>query len=365
MERRNPSPFLVRVNGALRVRHCSHRTGQTYIHWFRRFILFHDKTHPERMGVAHVAAFLIHPAVDRGVSPIAQNQALNALAFIYRHVPNRPLGDIGTVVRARRRPRIPLVLSREEVSRTLRFLDGVHWLITCLRYGSGLLPMESLRLRAENLDVAHRAIIVRSGKGDKDRVVTLPGAMVEPLQRHLANRHTLFERDVKAGVGSVEMPHALARKYPNAAREWRWQYVFPAGRVGTDPRSGIRRRHHLDESAVQKAAKAAVRRAGIRKPATCHTLRHSFATHLLERGADIRTVQEQLGHTDVRTTQIYTHVPQRGGRGVLSPLGAAWNRTPGTTARGGDASMRQGHTFLVAPTRRGVPAGRRRAVMPD
>jgi integron integrase len=340
MERRKPSPFLVRVRGVLRVRHCSYRTEQTYIHWIKRFILFHDKTHPERMGEAHVAAFLTHLAVDRGVSPSTQNQALNALVFLYRHVLDRPLGDIGTVVRARRKTRIPMVLSREEVSRMLHFLDGVHWLIACLQYGSGLRLMESLRLRVKDLDFAHRAIIVRSGKGDKDRVVTLPDELVEPLQRHLENRLTLFERDVRAGVGSVEMPHALARKYPNAEREWCWQYVFPAGRVGTDPRSGAHRRHHLDESAVQKAVKAAVRRAGIRKPATCHTLRHSFATHLLERGADIRTVQEQLGHTDVRTTQIYTHVLQRGGRGVLSPLGAALNRTPGMTARGGDASVR-------------------------
>jgi integron integrase len=215
-----------------------------------------------------------------------------------------------------------VVLSREEVGRTLGFLQGTSWLIACLQYGSGLRLMESLRLRVKDLDFGHRAVIVRSGKGDKDRVVTLPEELVEPLQRHLQNRRTLFERDGQAGVGTVEMPYALARKYPNAAGEWGWQYVFPASQVSSDPRSGVRRRHHLDESAVQKAVKGAVRRAGIHKPATCHTLRHSFATHLLERGADIRTVQEQLGHADVRTTQIYTHVLRQGGRAVLSPLGA-------------------------------------------
>jgi integron integrase len=235
---------------------------------------------------------------------------------------------MGSVVRAQRRPPIPTVLSAEEVGRVLGCLQGEYWLIACLQYGSGLRLMESLRLRVKDLDFGHRAVVVRSGKGDKDRVATLADELVTPLQRHLENRRTLFEQDARAGFATVEMPYALAKKYPNAARQWEWQYVFPSGQISTDPRSGGRRRHHIDESAVQKAVKAAVRRAGIAKPATCHTLRHSFATHLLERGADIRTVQDQRGHADVRTTQIYTHVLQRGGLAVRSPLGAVLASPP-------------------------------------
>ncbi len=322
MSQGKPSPFLGRVREVLRGRHYSYRTEQTYIFWIRRFILFHRKTHPEHMGEAQVARFLTHLAVERRVSPSTQNQALNALVFLYRHVLGRALGEIGSVVRARRRPRIPTVLSAEEVGRVLGCLHGEYWLIACLQYGSGLRLMESLRLRVKDLDFEHRAVIVRSGKGDKDRVVTLPDELVTPLQRHLQNRKTWFDQDTRAGFGTVEMPYALARKYPNAARQWAWQYVFPSSRISTDPRSGEQRRHHIDESAVQKAVKAAVRMAEIPKPATCHTLRHAFATHLLERGADIRTVQDPLGHAEVRTTQIYTHVIQRGGLAVRSPLGA-------------------------------------------
>lgn len=210
---------------------------------------------------------------------------------------------------------------------------GVNWLVACLQYGSGLRLLESVRLRVKDLDFSHWAIFVRDGKGGKDRIVTLPDDLVVPLQRHLENRRTLFERDTSEGFGTVALPHALARKYPNAPKEWGWQYVFPASRIGQDPRSGARRRHHLDESAVQKAMKRAIRVAGIEKPASCHTLRHSFATHLLERGMDIRTVQEQLGHQDVRTTQIYTHVLQRGGRAVQSPLGAVLASDPATSQK--------------------------------
>ncbi len=322
MRQGKASPFLDRVREALRVRHYSYRTEQTYVFWIRRFILFHQKTHPQQMGEAEVAGFLTHLAVEGRVSASTQSQALNALVFLYRHVLGRPLGEIGSIVRARGKPRVPSVLSVDEVGRVLQGLRGVYWLIACLQYGSGLRLMESLRLRVKDLDFAHRAVIVRNGKGDKDRVVTLPDELVTPLQRHLENRRTWFEQDARAGLGTVELPHALARKYPNASRQWEWQYVFPSDRISTDPRSGERRRHNIDESAVQKAVKAAVRSAGIAKPATCHTLRHSFATHLLERGADIRTVQDQLGHADVRTTQIYTHVLQRGGLAVRSPLGA-------------------------------------------
>lgn len=317
------SPFLEQVRDAIRVRHYSIRTEQAYVDWIRRYILFHAKRHPKAMGAAEVGAFLTHLAVERDVSSSTQNQALNALVFLYDKVLEQPLGEVHGVVRAARKPRLPAVLTREEVARVLTGLVGPIWLVACLQYGSGLRLLESVRLRVKDLDFEHRALVVREGKGGKDRVVTLPDELMEPLRAHLANRRMLFEQDVRAGWGTVYLPHALARKYPHAPSEWAWQYVFPATRVSVDPRSGAKRRQHLDESAVQKAVRRAVVAAGVDKPASCHTLRHSFATHLLERGADIRTVQEQLGHADVRTTQIYTHVLQRGGRAVRSPLGEA------------------------------------------
>jgi len=272
------------------------------------------------MGEAEVAAFLSHLAIDRQVAASAQNQALNALVFMYKRVLERPLGDITAAVRAKRPARLPVVLTQDEVRRVLAELRGAPWLIACLQYGSGLRLLESLRLRVKDLEFDRLAVCVRNGKGGKDRIVTLSSALIEPLKRHLAGRRTLFEQDTAQGFGTVFLPHALPRKYPRAEKSWGWQYVFPATRLSQDPRSGITRRHHLDESVVQKAVARAVRNCGIEKPASCHTLRHSFATHLLERGADIRTVQEQLGHADLRTTQIYTHVIQRGGRAVLSPL---------------------------------------------
>jgi integron integrase len=315
--------LLDQVRERMRVRHLSYRTEQTYIEWIRRFLRFHGMRHPREMGVAEVEAFLTHLAVDRNVSASTQNQALNALLFLYREVLEQPFGELRSVTRAKRSTRVPVVLSINEVASVLGNLAGVHWLIACLQYGSGLRLMESVRLRVKDLDFQHRAILVRDGKGAKDRVVTLPDELMVPLQRHLASRCTVFERDLALGFGTVWLPFARARKYPAAPRSWGWQYVFPASRLSVDPRSGERRRHHLDESSVQRAVRQAVRAAGISKPASCHTLRHSFATHLLERGADIRTVQEQLGHSDVRTTQIYTHVLQRGGLAVRSPLGAA------------------------------------------
>jgi integron integrase len=320
MRHRPKSPFLERIREAIRVRHYSIRTEQTYVEWARRFILYHEKKHPAEMGEAEVAAFLTHLAVDRKVAASTQNQALNALVFMYKHVVARPLGEITGAVRAKRPTRLPVVLSQDEVRSILAELRGVQWLVACLQYGSGLRLMESLRLRVKDLEFDRLAVYVRSGKGGKDRIVTLSDALIEPLQRHLATRRTLFEQDAAQGFGTVYLPNALARKYPQAAQSWKWQYVFPSTRLSKDPRSGITRRHHLDESVVQKAVARAVRACGIDKPASCHTLRHSFATHLLERGADIRTVQEQLGHADLRTTQIYTHVVQRGGRAVLSPL---------------------------------------------
>ncbi|MCS4505621.1 integron integrase [Arhodomonas aquaeolei] len=319
---RKSSPFLDRVRAAIRVRHYSIRTEEAYLGWIRRFILYHDKRHPQDMGAAEVAAFLTDLATTGSVAAATQNQALNALVFLYDKVLEQPLGEIGDLVRAKPSRKLPVVLTPNEVGRVLRGLSGVHWLIACLQYGSGLRLMESVRLRVKDLDFAHRAIFVRDGKGGKDRVVTLSDELIQPLQRHLQWRRNLFEQDIRAGCASVYLPHALASKYPKAPWEWGWQYVFPAERISQDPRSLAGRRHHADESAVQKAVRRAVRAAGIVKPASCHTLRHSFATHLLERGADIRTVQEQLGHTDVRTTQIYTHVVERGGRAVKSPLAA-------------------------------------------
>jgi len=317
------SPFLEKVAHAIRVRHYSIRTEKTYVDWVRRFIRFHKLRHPEEMGGAEVAAFLSYLAVNRDVAAATQNQALNALVFLYREVLDTPLPpDINGVVRAKRPQKLPVVLTIDEVSRLLSHLNGTYWLVGCLLYGSGLRLMECLRLRVMDLDFQRKAIFVRNGKGGKDRVVTLADELIVPLERHLQNVQTLFERDTAAGFGRVYLPHALDRKYPNANREWKLQYAFPASRRSVDPRSGIQRRHHLDASCVQKAVTVAVCSANINKKASCHTLRHSFATHLLERGMDIRTVQEQLGHKDVRTTQIYTHVLNRGGMAVKSPLGS-------------------------------------------
>lgn len=322
MYNQEPSPFLRNVRDAIRVRHFSIRTEEAYVHWVKRFILHWDKRHPAEMGEQEVAAFLNWLAVDGQVAASTQNQALNALVFLYRNVVGRPLGEFTGLVRAKRPQRVPVVLSPQEVARVLQHLQSVHWLVACLQYGSGLRLLESVRLRVKDLDFEHRAILVRDGKGAKDRVVTLPDELIVPLKRHLANRRTLFERDRAEGLSGVYLPYALARKYPNAESEWGWQYVFVADKASVDPRSGKKRRHHTDESTVQKAVRAAVRLSNIHKPASCHTLRHSFATHLLERGADIRTVQEQLGHSDIRTTQIYTHVLKRGGLAVKSPLGS-------------------------------------------
>lgn len=315
------SPFLQQVRNAIRVRHYSIRTEQAYVDWIRRFILFHGKRHPNELGEADVGRFLTWLAVERNVAPSTQNQALNALVFLYRHVIDRPLGDITNAARAKKPQKLPVVLTQDETKRLFRHLDGNQWLPVCLLYGSGLRLMECLRLRVKDLDFDHRAIVVRCGKGGKDRVVTLPDVLVVPLQRHLESVRNLHEKDLRDGFGAVYLPYALARKYPNAPKSWAWQYVFPAAKRSTDPRTAVVRRHHLDDSCLQKAVKQAVLRAGIHKPASCHTLRHSFATHLLERGMDIRTVQEQLGHKDLRTTQIYTHVLQRGGNAVISPLG--------------------------------------------
>lgn len=316
------SPFLKEVSAAIRVRHYSIRTEQAYIGWIRRFIVFHSKRHPIDMGAAEVGEFLTHLAVTGNVAASTQNQALNALVFMYKAVLDKPLGDLQGVIRAKKPRRLPVVLSRDEVTAILHNLDGLHWLAACLLYGSGLRLMECIRLRVKDIEFDHRAIFVRAGKGAKDRVVTLPDALLIPLHRHLSSVKNTHEKDLADGYGQVWLPHALARKYPRAPAEWGWQYVFPASRRSIDPRSGVVRRHHFDESSIQRAVKIAIRQADINKPARCHTLRHSFAAHLLERGMDTRTVQEQLGQKDVRTTQPYTHLLKRGGNAVISPLGA-------------------------------------------
>jgi integron integrase len=298
----------------------SRRTEKAYVQWIRRYILFHDKRHPASMGAGEIAAFLNHLAVEREVAAATQNQALNAIAFLYQRVLGLELADIEGLVRARKPRRLPVVLTAAEVHALLTQLDGTTGLVASLLYGSGLRLLECLRLRVKDVDPAHREILVREGKGRKDRATPLAKACVEPLLEQLDRTRGLHRRDLAAGFGAAPMPGALQRKYPEARREWGWQFVFPARRRLPDPRSGEEIRHHLHESAVQRTVKLAVRRAGIAKPASCHTLRHSFATHLLERGCDIRTVQELLGHRSVSTTIIYTHVLNWGGRGVRSPL---------------------------------------------
>ena len=317
----SPTPRLLdRVRQAVRMRHYSPRTEQAYIGWIRRFILFHHKRHPKDMGAAEVAAFLSSLATVGHVSAATQNQALSALLFLYVEVLNMQIGDLAGIVRARRPQRLPVVLSSEEVRRVLSALGGSVRLAAVLMYGAGLRLMECVELRVKDIDVEAREIRIRDGKGRKDRVTVLPTAAVDPLRVQLARVRDLHTRDLEKGAGWVALPDALARKYPNAGREWTWQWVFPATRTYHEVASGQTRRHHLHETVLQRAVKEAVRRTGIAKPATCHTFRHSFATHLLEDGYDIRTIQELLGHRDVSTTTVYTHVLNRGGRGVRSQL---------------------------------------------
>ncbi|AJF06303.1 integron integrase [Geoalkalibacter subterraneus] len=312
--------LLDRVRDAIRTRHYSLRTEETYTAWVRRFILFHNKRHPQEMGADEVRQFLTYLAVRQNVAASTQNQALNALVFLYKQVLGTDLGDLGEVVRAKKPQKLPLVLTRDEVQRLLTGLTGTHWLMAGLLYGSGLRLLECLRLRVQDIDFGYGQITVRRGKGDKDRRTMLPQSLIEPLQRQIALVRQLHERDLADGYGRVYLPEALARKYPAAPAKLGWQYLFPSSKLSRDPRSGETRRHHLSESVLQNAVKQAVRSAGLNKPASCHTLRHSFATHLLEDGYDIRTVQELLGHQDVRTTMIYTHVLNKGGQGVRSPL---------------------------------------------
>jgi len=316
----NSPRLLDRVREALRLRHYSLRTEEAYLHWIRRYIYFHEKRHPVEMGEAEVTAFLSYLAVERKVSASTQNQALSALLFLYGQVLQRKLDWLDNVVRARQPKRLPVVLTRDEVQRLVGRIHRTPVLVVRLLYGTGMRAMEGLRLRVKDLDFGYRQITVRQGKGNKDRVVPLPGALVQPLTEFLVLARERHCADLAAGFGSVYLPYALARKYPNAAREWGWQYVFAAATRSPDPVSGEIRRHHLHEQNIQRALRKAAFDAGIHKKISTHVLRHSFATHLIEDGYDIRTIQELLGHKDVSTTMIYTHVVQRGARGVKSPL---------------------------------------------
>ena len=312
--------LLDQVRITARLRHLSLKTEKAYRQHIKRFILFHGKRHPRELSEDHIRDYLSDLAINKSVSASTQNVALAALLFLYRDVLKVTLNRIEDVERARISRRLPGVLTRAEVTAVLQALDGVPYLAAALMYGSGLRLMECLRLRVKDLDFSYDQITVRSGKGDKDRVTPMPAKAKELLRKQLLQAKLLHQQDLQAGYGSVSLPHALSRKFPHAAREWPWQYVFPAPGRSRDPRTGAARRHHLHESVLQKAVGAAMRKALTAKRGTCHSLRHSFATHLLVDGHDIRTIQELLGHKDVRTTMIYTHVLNRGGRGVRSPL---------------------------------------------
>ena len=315
-----PVRLLDQLTERCRVKHYSLRTERAYRDWVRRFILANGKRHPRDMGATEVEAFLSRLATESDVAASTQNQALSALLFLYREVLRIDLPWMESVVRAKRPQRVPTVLSRTEVTRLLAMLDGQVWLMAALLYGTGMRLMECMRLRVQDVGFDRGEITVRNGKGGKDRRVPLPQRLRERLKEQRERTRILHAQDLAQGFGRVYLPHALARKYPNASAEFAWQYVFPARCHSVDPRSGETRRHHVDEAILQRAVRNACRKAGIDKPATCHTLRHSFATHLLESGQDIRTVQELMGHKDVSTTQIYTHVLGRGANGVLSPL---------------------------------------------
>jgi len=312
----------------MRLRHYSIRTEEAYVACVRRFILFHHKRHPREMGVDEIRQYLSHLATVGQVAASTQNVALSALLFLYREVLQIDLPMVEGVERAKRPQRLPVVLTPEEVARVLAQITGTPHLMASLLYGAGLRLMECVRLRVKDVDFDYRQILVRDGKGEKDRRTMLPEPLLEPLRHHLIKVRWQHEEDVRAGGGSVYLPYALERKYPTAATEWVWQYVFPAAQVSIDPRTNIRRRHHASEDRLQKAVKAAVRQARVEKRASCHTLRHSFATHLLEAGYDIRTIQELLGHADISTTMIYTHVLNKGGRAVRSQLELLSARPP-------------------------------------
>jgi integron integrase len=316
-----PAPRLLDdVRKQIQLRHYSFRTEKAYVDWILRYIRFHGRRHPRELDGESVRDFLSHLASQLHVSPATQAQALSALLFLYKRVLNIDLPWIGEVVRARRPKRLPTVLDKAEAHRVIAHLRGDYWLIAGLLYGSGLRLLESLRLRIKDVDLYHRRLLVRDGKGAKDRATIIPAAMIAPLEQHLKKVRALHEHALESGYGGVELPYSLARKYPSAHQQWSWQYFFPAAQPTVDPRSGVRRRHHIHEQSVQRQVRNAARAAGIDKPVSPHTFRHSFATHLLEAGYDIRTVQELLGHKDVSTTQLYTHVMAPGKNSVRSPF---------------------------------------------
>ena len=318
-----PPKLIDQYRQTLRAKHYSHRTEETYIKWVRQYIRFHEMRHPREMNVTEIGSFVTHLAVEKNIAASTQNQALSAILFLYRQVLNIPLDETKlNFVRPNKPKRVPTVLSKSEAKAVLEKMDGLYQIMGQLMYGSGLRLMECVRLRIKDLDFSNRQIIVREGKGDNDRITTFPDALLEPLRIHLRTVKALHDKDLHAGYGRVYLPNALAEKYTNADREFAWQYVFPAPERSTDPVTGQTRRHHIHETNLQKAVKQAAKSSKINKHITPHTFRHSFATHLLQNGYDIRTVQELLGHKDVKTTMIYTHVLQRGGLAVKSPLDA-------------------------------------------
>lgn len=314
--------LLDQVRDVIRKKHYSIRTEQSYVNWIKQFIIFHKKRHPRDMGESEISQYLSYLATDKNVASSTQNQALNALVFLYKHVLRIDLGEFGHMERAKRPERVPTVMAKTEVGRVLAAMSGIYGLMAKLIYGSGLRLMECARLRVKDIDFERGQLIVRDGKGMKDRVTMLPEQLRPFLLEHLGRVKTIHEQDLRKGLGEVYLPFALERKYLSAGREWGWQYVFPSERLSEDPRGGKVRRHHIHESGLQRAVQKAARAAGLSKPISPHTFRHSFATHLLEAGYDIRTVQELLGHKSVSTTMIYTHVIQKGGMGVQSPLDA-------------------------------------------
>ena len=337
-----PALFAL-VREKIRTRHLSLRTEHAYLQWVRRYVAFHRRRHPRELGAPEVEQFLSYLAVHRKVSAATQNQAMQALLFLYRHVLEIELPWLSNVTRATHAKRLPVVLSRAEVRSLLAQLEGATWLVASLLYGSGLRLSEGLRLRVKDVVVERGELIVRSGKGGKDRVTMLPQALGTPLRAHLSRLHSWFEEERRQCHPGVSLPFALARKYPQAGTQWGWQYLFPSAAVSRDPYTGLPVRHHLNEKVIQRAVQTAVRKAGLSQPASCHTLRHCFATHLLEDGYDIRTVQELLGHSDLRTTMVYTHVMGKGAGGVRSPLDREGEpRGPAPAPR--PLLVRDGHT---------------------
>ena len=312
--------LLDQVRFRIRTKHYSMSTERAYVHWIKRYILFHNRRHPKDMHKKEIESFLTYLAVNKTVSPSTQNQALSAILFLYKEILEIKLPWLNDIVRAKRKKYIPVVFTRNEVKQLLCQFDGTYWLLFSLIYGAGLRISECASLRVTDVDFHYKQILVRNSKGAKDRVTVLPEPLIEPLRSHLTRVKNLHEEDLKTGYGDVYLPYALSRKYPNAAKEWHWQFIFPSRNICTDPRTGKPRRHHIYEKSLHRVIKNAMRKSHIHKPASTHTLRHSFATHLLEDGYDIRTVQELLGHKDVKTTMIYTHVLQKGSAAIKSPL---------------------------------------------